>query len=76
MQNTCARPLDVDDAVALVAVLATLEGLLASRGLPDREVDLLRRSLEQGGGVLPSADVDELATALSALNERLRGTIG
>ncbi|MCM6763632.1 hypothetical protein NB037_14515 [Rathayibacter sp. ZW T2_19] len=76
MQNTCARPLDVDDAVALVAVLATLEGLLASRGLPDSETDLLRRSLEQGGSVLPGADVDELAAALSALNERLRSTIG
>ena len=76
MQNACARPLDVDDAVALVAVLATLEGLLAARRLPDAEIELIRRSLEQGGGVLAGADHEELAAALSALNGRLRATIG
>ncbi|OOB91520.1 hypothetical protein [Rathayibacter sp. VKM Ac-2630] len=76
MQNACTRPLDVDDAVALVAVLATLEGLLAAGRLPEDEIALLRRSLEQGGGVLPGADHGELAAALSALNERLRETIG
>ncbi|KQQ05506.1 hypothetical protein ASG06_02705 [Rathayibacter sp. Leaf185] len=65
----------MDDAVALVAVLATLEALVSAGRLPEGDVAVLRHSLELGAAVLPGADSDELVAALGALNGRLRDTI-
>ena len=75
MENSCARPLDVDDAVALVGVLTTLEVLTAAGRIGSGELDALRHSLAQGGAVLPGADGPEIAAALAALNARLRDSI-
>ncbi|WP_219814601.1 hypothetical protein, partial [Rathayibacter sp. AY1E2] len=76
MEKSCVRPLDLDDAVALVGILAALQALLDSGGLPPEEVEALRHGLEQGGALLPGSDENEIATALGGLNARLRGTIG
>ncbi|QHC60021.1 hypothetical protein [Rathayibacter sp. VKM Ac-2760] len=75
MENSCARPLDVDDAVALVGVLAILEALTAAHRLEAAELDALRHGLAQGGTVLPGADETEIAAALGALNARLRDSM-
>jgi len=75
MENSCARPLDVDDAVALIGVLTTLEVLTATHRLGSAELDALRHDLAQGGAVLPGADEAEIAAALAALNARLRDTL-
>ncbi|SMH28370.1 hypothetical protein SAMN06295885_0155 [Rathayibacter oskolensis] len=76
MQQDSARPLQVDDAVALVAILAALEALVAAGRLADSEVDVLRHGLELGGTVLLGSDADEIAAAIGALNGRLRDSIG
>ncbi|NRG40625.1 hypothetical protein GTU73_03800 [Rathayibacter sp. VKM Ac-2804] len=75
MENSCARPLDVDDAVALVGILTTLEVLTTDGRLGGPELDALRHSLAQGGAVLPGADETEIAAALASLNARLRDSI-
>ncbi|NQX15542.1 hypothetical protein [Rathayibacter sp. VKM Ac-2857] len=75
MENSCARPLDVDDAVALVGILTTLEVLTSAGRLGVAELDALRHSLAQGGAVLPGADRTEIAAALAALNARLRDSM-
>ena len=75
MENNCARPLDVDDAIALIGVLTTLEVLTSAGRLGAPELDSLRHSLAQGGAVLPGADDVEIAAALAALNARLRDSI-
>ncbi|QHC67809.1 hypothetical protein Q0F99_04630 [Rathayibacter oskolensis] len=75
MERSSTRPLDVDDAVTLVAVLAALEALVASGRVPDGDVAVLQHSLALGGAVLPGADADEIVAALGALNGRLRDTI-
>lgn len=76
MEHSCTDPLEVEDAVALVAVLAALEAVVLGRRLATGEVDALRHALAQGGAVLPGADESEIAAALSALNGRVRDSIG
>lgn len=76
MKSSSSCTIDTDDAVVLIGILAALEALVSSGSLADREIAALRHSLELGGAVLPGADEGEIATALGALNGRLRGTIG
>ncbi|MWV51235.1 hypothetical protein GRS96_18350 [Rathayibacter sp. VKM Ac-2803] len=75
MDRSSTRPLDVDDTVALIAVLATLEALVSAHRLEDSDVAVLRHSLALGGAVLPGADTDEIVASLGALNGRLRDSI-
>lgn len=75
MEHTSSIPIDADDTVALIGILAALEALVAGGGLVDGDLAALRHSLELGGAVLPGADADEIAGALGALNARLRATI-
>lgn len=75
MEHSCIRPLDVDDAIALVGVLGALEALVSSGGFSEDEMWVLRHALSRGDAVLPHADQAEIAAALGALNSRLRATI-
>lgn len=75
MEHTGTLPLDADDTVALIGILAALEALVEGGKLADGEMAALRHSLELGGSVLPGAGEDEIAEALGALNSRLRATI-
>ncbi|PPH51284.1 hypothetical protein [Rathayibacter sp. AY1E2] len=71
-----ARRLAARDAVAVVAVLAALEGALAVDSLPPGLEEILLHQFERSSLVLPGADRDELASALRALDARVRDALG
>ncbi|MBO0984009.1 hypothetical protein [Rathayibacter sp. SD072] len=74
--DSSEHPLAVDDALALVSVLAVLEGALASGGLPSDVESVLIRHLVQNDLLLPGADRGELLDALRGLDERVRAVLG
>lgn len=70
-----AVPLLRVDAVALIGVLARLEGESLARHLdPDLEAALAARLWREGRAL--TADAQGLQTALHALGERLRRALG
>jgi hypothetical protein len=71
-----AQPLSVDDALAVVAVLAVLEGALVSDALPEGVEAVLVRHLVQNDLLLDGADRGELVDALRGLDERVRAVLG
>ena len=71
-----AQPLAVDDALAVVAVLAVLEGALVSDALPEGVEAVLVRHLVQNDLLLDGADRGELVDALRGLDERVRAVLG
>ncbi|KZX19760.1 hypothetical protein [Rathayibacter tanaceti] len=75
MKQSSTRPLDVDDTVALIGVLAALQAMIGRGGRARPDLEGLRHGLEQGGALLPGSDENEIARALAGLNARLRGTI-
>lgn len=75
METSCNRPLDLDDAVALIGVLAALQALVERSEVSQEGINALRHSLEQGRALLPGSNRNEIATALGSLNTRLRTTL-
>lgn len=74
--DRCALPLSVDDALAVVAVLAVLEGALVSDALPEGVEAVLVRHLVQNDLLLAGADRGELVDAVRGLEERVRAVLG
>lgn len=75
METSCNRPLDLDDAVALIGVLAALQALVERGEVSQEGIRALRHSLEQGRALLAGSNQNEIATALGNLNTRLRTTL-
>jgi len=71
-----AQPLSVDDALAVVAVLAVLEGALVSDALPEGVEAVLVHHLVRNDLLLHGADRGELLDALRGLDERVRAVLG
>jgi len=71
-----AQPLSVDDALAVVAVLAVLEGALVSDALPEGVEAVLAHHFVQNDLLLSGADRGELLDALRGLDERVRAVLG
>lgn len=75
METSPSRPLDLDDAVALIGVLAALQVLVDRGDVSQEGIRALRHSLEQGCALLPGSNRNEIAIALGSLNTRLRATL-
>lgn len=75
METSSNRPLDLNDAVALIGVLAALQALVERGEVSQEGTNALRHSLEQGCALLAGSNQNEIATALGSLNTRLRTTL-
>ncbi|MBF4462475.1 MULTISPECIES: hypothetical protein [unclassified Rathayibacter] len=66
-----SSPLSIPDALALVAVLASLQGALVADALPRELERILRHHLERSGLLLAGSGPPETAAALGALSTRV-----
>ncbi|MHC2186044.1 hypothetical protein [Rathayibacter agropyri] len=74
--ETSEHSLAARDTVAIIAILAMLEGALAVGTVPQSLERILLHELERNALVLPGAEREELAAALHALGSRVRWTLG
>lgn len=72
----CRRPLQRTDAVALIGLLAILEGEIWGHGLDEHLIDRLRRRFFSDGLVADAAGGYELRQVINDLNHRIRYAIG
>ena len=77
--ENCPNPLSQRDAIALIGLTATLNGLVRSGNIDPHARERLRSRLHRDGA-LPSEVAtepgEELSAALDALNQRLRWVLG
>jgi hypothetical protein len=74
--DPCPRPLTRADAAALIGVLAVLEGQIASGTVEPEAVERFRTRLAADGLLDGETEGQDVATALEALNQRVRFALG
>jgi hypothetical protein len=73
---TCPRPLNQQDAQALIGLLAILEGEAMGSGLPSHLGDHLSRRFASVGLLADGASEREFRQALNDMNHRVRFALG
>ncbi len=76
--ENCPNPLPRRDAIALIGLTATLDGLVMSGQMDPHARERLRSRLRRDGAIPSEAAEpgEELSAALDALNQRLRWVLG
>lgn len=72
----CRRPLRKVDAIAIIGLLAKLEGLLLSDDLDDYAIDRLRERAIKDAYLDAVSGKQDLSRAIADLNQRVRYALG
>ncbi|SEB53724.1 hypothetical protein SAMN04489806_1022 [Paramicrobacterium humi] len=72
----CPRPLARADAVALIGILANLNGMITVQAIDGADFEAFRARAEEDGYIPPQGGHYELRQALEDLTQRVRYVLG
>lgn len=72
----CPRPLARADAVALIGILANLNGMITVQAIDGADFEAFRARAEEDGYIPPQGGHYELRQALEDLTQRIRYVLG